>query len=123
MTDGQWDWLIEYLLGPLSSLLLSNFQETIAVPAASLLAPIEQLPSVGYGLSGMVQWGADVLRDVIHDVGTNVGERMYGPIIPVTKKSGINDMMTVNVARIVGGRISSTANNVAFNGGCFFNLK
>lgn len=48
---------------------------------------------------------------------------MYSPIIPVMKNIGRNATITVNVARIVGGRISSTAMSVASFGGCPRNLK
>ena len=43
--------------------------------------------------------------------------RMYGPIIPVTNSIGMNDAITVKVARMVGGRTSSTAMSVASRGG------
>ena len=34
---------------------------------------------------------------------------MYGPIIPVMKNIGTNEMMTARVARMIGGRTSFTA--------------
>ncbi len=42
--------------------------------------------------------------------------RMYGPIMPRTKKSGRKDTITASVARITGGRTSSTARSVAWRG-------
>jgi len=48
---------------------------------------------------------------------------MYGPIIPVMKNIGRNDTITVKVARIVGGRTSSTAVNVASSGDSRRSLK
>ncbi len=38
---------------------------------------------------------------------------MYGPIMPVMKNIGTNEMMTASVARMIGGRTSFTARTMA----------
>jgi hypothetical protein len=51
-------------------------------------------------------------NSIAADALTGIG-RMYGPISPDTKASGIRAAMTVKVARIVGLPTSSTAYTVA----------
>jgi len=57
-------------------------------------------------------------RDISIATGTFMAMGlMYGPIMPVMKNIGRNEAITARVARIVGGRTSSTASKVASRGG------